>query len=471
MDTIPPAPAPSNSASEDIVPRGHSNSDIDASHSVGSRTPASTTREVEHAFEGDSSVRAHVAFAGSFARQAIERSSFGEAGSRVNDALSALHQILTIHRPAKEGDFLEHSAPGSADPRSMPMPPLIVTLQLLRELRQKLPPTFELICALTSIDYFTEQCRRVYFATEEFTKATFIIVNVGLYFIFQGKIIEAGKVGDKERADIIRDHASICLRNIEATLQSLSLLLPPRKENVIALVMSASYAVQASNPSRAWLLNSTACQLCISLGYQRDSLLPGEDEQTKNTRATLFWIAYILDRALALRLGRPSVLQDYEITLNRTLQHLGEFEPHRETIQCWLAQAGVQGLIYEELYSPAALRGPAEQRIQAAHRCANILQAERAKLKTRIQRLKMNTTYTDREVDLALIRSDELANLSTLTLVYRALPPEASNGASTCSGNFAPECIEFARKAIHAHLKHVHNLGTNTDLLTTYMHW
>lgn len=471
---MPPSPPTATSGTTPGNTAGsisNSDIDVDARQSLSSRTPASTTRDVEHAFEGDSSVRAHVAFAGSFARQAIERSSFGEAGSRVNDALSALHQILTIHRPTKDDDLLDENPTGPADPRAMTMPPLDVTLQLLRELGQKLPPTFELICAVTSIEYFTDQCRRVYFATEEFTKATFVIVNVGLYFIFQGKIIEASKSGDGNRAANIRNYCNMCQQNIKATLQSLNLLVPPRKENVIALVLGASYAVQASNPSQAWLLNSTACQLCISLGYQRNALLPGEDETTKNNRATLFWIAYILDRALALRLGRPAVLQDYEITLNRTLQHLGEFEAHRETIQCWLAQAGVQGQVYEELYSPAALRGSAERRSQSARNCANILQAERAKVKHRIQRLELHTTQVESEVELALIRSDELANLSMLTLVYRALPPDISELAPHCSRIFASECIEMARKAIHAHLRHVRSLGTNTDLLTTYMHW
>ncbi|KAK5053146.1 hypothetical protein LTR84_002120 [Exophiala bonariae] len=450
---------------------GCSDIGVDAEQSINSRTPASTTRDVEHAFEGDSSVRAHVAFAGSFARQAIEKSSLGEAGSRVNDALSALHQILTIRRPVKDDNSHDQGATGIADPRAMPMPPLDVTLQLLRELRQRLPPTFELICAVTSIEYFTEQCRKVYFATEEFTKATFIIVNVGLFFIFQGEIIEASKSGDGERVANLRSYCKICQQNIKATLQSLSLLLPARKENVIALVLGASYAVETSDPSQAWFLNSTACQLCISLGYQRDALLPGEDEHTKSIRATLFWIVYILDRALALRLGRPAVLQDYEITLNRTLQNLGEFEIHRETIQCWLAQAGVQGQIYEELYSPAALRGSTEHRSLSARGCANILQAERLKLKHRIQRLELDTTSPGGEVELALIRSDELANLSVLTLVYRALPPDLSEVTPQCSRIFAAECIETARKAIHAHLSHVRSLGTNTDLLTTYMHW
>ncbi|KEF57263.1 uncharacterized protein A1O9_05180 [Exophiala aquamarina CBS 119918] len=466
-----PFPATSNFTSEEVTIDGDTSPAVGGDHSLGCRSPASNTKDHEHAFEGDSSVRAHAAFAGSFAKQTIDRSALGEAGPRVHDALSALHQILTMHRPGKDRNFINDGKPSSQDLRCLGMPPLDAALQLLRELKHQLPPTFELICAVTSIEFFTDQCRQVYFATEQFSTSTFIIVNVALYFIFQGKLIEANKSGDEGTKATLRDYCNICQRNIEATLHIMSFILPARKENVIALVLGASYAVQASDPSLAWMLNSTACQLCISLGYQRNSLLPGEDDVAKNSRATLFWIAYILDRALALRLGRPAVLQDYEITLNRTLQHLGEFEIYRETIQCWLAQAEVQGRIYEELYSPAALKSPVEHREQSARRCANILLAERAKLKNRMQRIGQTSTHANTEVELALLRFDELSNLSTLTLVYRALPPESSGDVPHGSGILASECIKIARKAIHAHLKHVCSLGTNTDVLATYMHW
>lgn len=92
--------------------------------------------------------------------------------------------------------------------------------------------TFTLICAFIAIEDFIESCRKVYFATEDFSVATFIIVNAGLYYLFQEKSV----VDEARSAEFIEYHY-LCRDNLETALASLPLLMPPRMDTIEALML------------------------------------------------------------------------------------------------------------------------------------------------------------------------------------------------------------------------------------------
>lgn len=426
------------------------------------------------AFEGDSSMTAHAAFASSFVDRAVQQSSYGNAGPSFKAALSSLHQLLHVQKPKDEEDHFPREKPwpmnGLTD---LPMPPVDTVLPILRELKRRIPVTFTLVCAFDNIDYFTGQCRDIYFATDTFSQSTFIIANAGLYFMFQEKMVLARYTGDEEATASLQANIDMCRDNLETVLAHLNLLLPAQKENVVALLMGASYSIEISRPSLAWRLNTTACQLCLTLGYHRAGNLRGETEELKNSRAVLFWFVYILDRALSLRLGRPPVLQDYEITLPRKLEPLGEFDSHRELIQSWMVRAEVQGKIYADLHSPEALTRPIERRSETVRVCAQALLAEREKLKhlrTRLEQSADNAADGSNEIASMLLRSDELAMLSTLTLIYRSLPPDYPSSPAS-SMTFSSDCIEMSREAMRVHLECIGLVEKTPMLATAYMHW
>ncbi|KAJ9625434.1 hypothetical protein H2204_010407 [Knufia peltigerae] len=422
-------------------------------------------------FEGDSSITAHAAFASTFVDHAVQHRSYRDAGPKLRAAMAALHELLQMQK-TKDDDHFAHEKPlGQDGLGNLPMPPLEFILPILRELKKKVPLTFTLICVFGNIEYFTEQCRNIYFATDTFTQATFVIANAGLYFILQEKMVLARHSGDEGLIASHQAHLNICRDNLETVLAHLNLLLPAQRENVIALVMGASYAIEISKPSLAWRLNTAACQLCLTLGYHRATNQPGENDDVRRQRAVLFWLAYILDRALALRLGRPPILQDYEITLPRQLEHLGEFECHRETIHNFMVHAEVQGKIYEELYSPAGLARHVEQRKETAQRCAGILRARVKKMNEERERARHNAAGKGIEIATMLSMSDELAMLSTLTLIYRSIPPIPDGVSRSVSRTFSDDCIEMAREAMHVHLECIELVEKSPTLATAYMHW
>lgn len=87
------------------------------------------------------------------------------------------------------------------------------------------------------VDYFIEKCREVYFCTEDFSDAAFIITNFCLYSIFFELVVtkSGGSFGEE-----CQDHIDICRDNLEAALASLNILMPATQESILALAVGVS---------------------------------------------------------------------------------------------------------------------------------------------------------------------------------------------------------------------------------------
>jgi hypothetical protein len=92
--------------------------------------------------------------------------------------------------------------------------------------------TFTLICAFIAVEDFTDSCRKVYFATDDFSLTTFIVVNAGLYYLFQEKFIMMNE-NDAGAAECMSYH-HMCRDNFETGLANLPFFLPPTMESVAA---------------------------------------------------------------------------------------------------------------------------------------------------------------------------------------------------------------------------------------------
>lgn len=79
---------------------------------------------------------------------------------------------------------------------------------------------------------FTEKCRDLYFCTTGYSPAQFIIVNIGLYYMFRE---QSFTLGEPEAAEY-RRCSSMCRTNFEQSLERLHLLIAPSLEACQALV-------------------------------------------------------------------------------------------------------------------------------------------------------------------------------------------------------------------------------------------
>lgn len=164
------------------------------------------------------------------------------------------------------------------------------------------------------------------------------------------------------------DYVIQCKRQMEVAMSQLDIFMPPSYENIMALQLGGALAIEMCKPSLCWAMMSTAAALCQNLGYHRYSTMKDDSEEERNCKIHVFWMIYMFDKTMSLRLGRASVIQDWDISLpffdeNRQAK---EGPNGKEMLAYWVKVARVQGQTYEKLFSPAAFLRSPEERMRTA---------------------------------------------------------------------------------------------------------
>ncbi|RYP22634.1 hypothetical protein DL767_008995 [Monosporascus sp. MG133] len=428
-------------------------------------------------FEGNSSLAAHTAFASEFLQNAVEQTSIlGQGRSpKIDDALSALRRIVDMQQSGKttlphESRWLSRKISARVNLRDLSMPPMSLAVRKLKEMKHgPVVPVQTVVYAFADIERFIDRCRRVYFATEEPTEGTFIIVNAGLAALYFESSVNATDPAEKAQYDACR---AMCAKNLEVVLAQLNLMMPSSIENIEALLMSAAFALELSRPSLAWALSSRAVHMCRSLGLHQAVSTKDDSPDEQREKRLIFWCTYMLDKGLSLRMGRASVLQDYDISQPFVIELAYAPYPAPKVLNMWVAYARCQGRLYERLYSPAALQQDVRARVEQVNALAadfNRLLAEThdilAHLEEQLSTLLSQQRRSEIQLYVWILKSDEVAYLSSLTLVYRALPPMGQR-----SRTFADECIDAARAAMRSHQETM-DMNDNKALKVGHLHW
>ncbi|KAJ5573733.1 transcriptional regulator family: Fungal Specific TF [Penicillium hispanicum] len=431
--------------------------------------PAIEQYDAGSEFETNSSLTAHSVYAKEYLECAVSHSTPEISSSpKISEALSSLRQIVEMQRKRREPDaqrnqFASQSSRAGVryDIRDLEMPPLPTVLTVLRKVKENPPSSFGGYIPFFSVDYFIGKCREVYFCTDEYSDATFIVTNVGLYNVF----IELG-YAQKETPlrDEYQQYVQMCKDNLEACLANLSILMPASMESIVALALGAMHGIEISKPSVGWTLASSAIHMCQTLGYHRLSSMEYDPPDVQQQKQTLFWSVYTILNVMSLRLGRASVIQDYDISIPSPSDTFSRFGTWGSICALWTKQAMIQNKMYMLLYSPAALNQPESERVSHARRLAAEMHSSIIGPFEHI----MSSNMSLNDVDIIYLRSDKVNRLAILTLIYRAIPaPESSS-----SSPFIPECIESARGALEIHQECVGALKeTNEILRTSYTHW
>lgn len=156
----------------------------------------------------------------------------------------------------------------------------------------------------------------------------------------------------------------MCSRHLEVAMSQLDMFMPANYENIMALLLGAAHAIELCKPSLCWTLVSSAAGLCQNLGYHRINTMMNDTVQDRRSKLHVFWMIYMFDKTLSLRLGRASLIQDWDISLPFVApgdEALNGTEGSK-MLAYWVKVAQVQGQTYEKLFSPAAfLRSPTER--------------------------------------------------------------------------------------------------------------
>lgn len=138
--------------------------------------------------------------------------------------------------------------------------------------------------------------------------------------------------------------------------------------------MQTSTAVDLCRPHLATALTTVAATMCLSLGYHRESTMASDSEKDRESKSLLFWMTYILDRSFSIRLGRSSIIRDHDIQIPMVTYNSLMPDRFVPITQYWIRTGRLQGEIAEQLYCPAALQRPNDERSTRAAALATALQ-------------------------------------------------------------------------------------------------
>ncbi|KAI0514846.1 fungal-specific transcription factor domain-containing protein [Xylaria bambusicola] len=385
-----------------------------------------------------------------FVKTVVEHRALQEgSGAEESHVLASLRGLA---RALEESNAIRDlSFPGVKDVKIQDrrsMPPIEVAVFALRWAKEhKMFFRIDSLSRILPLQRFTDICQKVYFAVEDYSQFDFILANCYLSYVFSEYNTLTGK-------DKYRDYYRQCRLNAQFALSQLPLLLPATTEAVATLTFGASYAIESSRATLAWTYISSAANLCQTLRLHR---LPNSDQSgsSQDSQASLFWLVFLLEKSLALRLGRPSILRDSEITTPL---------PSQENMKRCSQTSIIQGKIYDELYSPPGLARPESERGAIAQILATelrgLIDENKLVLQVRTEQDKMRDVYFKIEL---------VKQLSLLTLVLRAVP--APPGAST---SITEACAATALEALDMHQECMAAIEANKNdrfMTDRYLHW
>ncbi|KAF2629040.1 hypothetical protein BU25DRAFT_457294 [Macroventuria anomochaeta] len=310
----------------------------------------------------------------------------------------------------------------------------------------------------------------------------------------------------------LRGYATMCKYHMEVAISQLDVFIPASYENVMALILGAACAIEMCKPSLAWVLTAMAAGQSQNLGYHRYQTFQNDEEEERNSKVHLFWMIYMFDKQLSLRLGRASVIQDWDMSLpliTSTPTPAAMALGASQMMAYWIKVAKVQGQTYEKLFSPAAFLRSPEERTRTAIELVNAMNkawyergeasimdftplttGEDLTKRRKIAMASPNDTELPSKrkrfvqqpfgislppgeyiqgsferVEDVFFHADVVMHYSTCALIQRAV--------SSDNVTFSQECLEYSRAALVAHERCNAQFNTkgNEELWSGYIHW
>ncbi|KAG0647263.1 putative transcriptional regulatory [Hyphodiscus hymeniophilus] len=146
-----------------------------------------------------------------------------------------------------------------------------------------------------------------------------------------------------------------------------------------AITLMIYIATSSPNPQPSYVLTAAAGNLANTLGLHSSSggfgLAPVEIEQRRN----IFWVFYLMEKAISHSLGRPSVINDDDIAIELPRKRSGTIRSRCGSIlydifQDQVTLAIIISRIYSELYSASAQTKSEVHRMQVLGKLDNHLQ-------------------------------------------------------------------------------------------------
>ncbi|KAF2127627.1 hypothetical protein P153DRAFT_398225 [Dothidotthia symphoricarpi CBS 119687] len=335
------------------------------------RSPAAVVEPNTPApFEGETAINSQSGYARELLAQAIGSTPSIGQNAEVQSALNALGELvtrqgqMTAPTTSRNQPLLNRSL-ANINPVDLERPPWGVVIMVLEKASVFPTMAFTVIFPFLQMRNLTEIFEDTYQNPGTCAAPRRIFAYSILYHMF---VEYATLPLPGMDVQVFRKYSALCKTHMEVAMSQLDVFVPASYENIMALLLGAANAVEMCKPSLCWIMISSAAGLCQSLGYHRYQTMKDESEEERNPKMHVFWMIYMFDKTLSLRLGRASVIQDWDISLPFIVP---TGKPHEAAggdgmLTYWVKVARVQGQAYEKLFSPAAFGRSSEDRAQTA---------------------------------------------------------------------------------------------------------
>ncbi|KAJ4027050.1 hypothetical protein NW752_002011 [Fusarium irregulare] len=409
---------------------------------------------VGNLYEGSSS------FIGQFqvASEEIKRSVAAETPEgqqTISESFSQLHSILHSE---------DNKKPTSGQTRSIPeiVPlPASIVLTVLRTIKAN-PTRFLPGQAVTDTRLIEHLCQKVYFPTEPVTLGHITSVNGIMRLLLREFIITEHPLSKEHDLKALKAQAE---RNFDLGLETFETLTVPSFENVVVLTTAVLKIQNESKPVLARTLVNAGLSHCQMLGYHREVTYQKDQSGFAENKRRLFWTLYVMDKTNSIHLGNASRVQDIEVDAHwpSVPDDLAE-KPWIELFHLVIRLAKIQGLIFDKLYSVAALQSPAVERRQ----WIDSLVADAHRWRHDLDNVDGSQVRFKKILELSKVHWD-IQYYSTLTTLLRA---PAMPGVGT---DMTSQCFQAARLALKSHLRAFSGYGgekmfTKADYIDWALH-
>ncbi len=318
-------------------------------------------------FEGETTINSQSDYAQKLLVQAIGNTpSIGE-NAEVKSALHALQELVSQQGQTTTTQYpLLNRSLANYDPANMDRPPWKDVVDVLGKAVTAPTLAFSVLFPFFDLKNIQGLVKDVYSSPSSSSATQRILAFGSLEKLFTELQVLPGMPLIVLDTGNYSKYAHQCREQVEVAVSQLDLVMPATYENITALVLAAADAVEMCKPSLCWVLISSAASLSMNLGYHRAETMENDTPQERKGKIHVFWMIYMFDKLLSLRLGRASMIQDWDISL----PFVFSVDPTRlrteGLLSYWVKISRIQGQTYEKLFSPAAFTKSPQERTRIA---------------------------------------------------------------------------------------------------------
>ncbi|KAL4883498.1 hypothetical protein BJY04DRAFT_216320 [Aspergillus karnatakaensis] len=399
--------------------------------------------ESEHPAPGIIPLRDHSAHIIDFVKAVVDGVPVQSGSNEVTASLQSLVRSVEMPDP-------NELLPQRQDAHPVRMPEVDDVVKLIRWAKSHRSHSRVVwISRILPLEIYEDICRKVFFATSEYTDVDLIIANSFLSYMFAEHAVI---YGDSRS----RGYCDLCRSTLGVLLHRLPLVLPASMDVIAALTFGSLHSVEQSKVTQAWALISCALSHCQTLGYHRLHSANTFSDTHHKAQQRLFWTVLSYESGLSLRLGRRSGICDSDITLP-----VDPAEPRSVKV------SRIQRKAYDHLYSASSSNQPAEYRTHWAWELSEELRGLINQTRAEISEAPSLEHRDQNPLRTLYLRADMVCHSSLLVLILRVLPSTVDLNTGV------DDCVTAARNTLQLHQACLDSVQACKDphLVTRYITW